>query len=285
MKQRTIKRILKPELNYVGDLVAYHFNDLSFEEFDPFLMLAHHGPQKFERGNNGLPFAPHPHRGFETVTFIFEGDVMHHDSNNITSIIKEGGVQWMTAARGIVHTEDTSKEFKENGGMLDIAQLWINLPAKLKMTQPHYQGLNKEDIPIAEFDGGKVKVHAISGSFGDTTGKVKSISGIDMATLNMEPGARYETEVDAERNILLYVLSGDVTINGKEMSGRALVLFDDDGTSITIEAKSKTQIIFGTGVPYREKVAAYGPFVMNNMTEIMEAQRDYNMGKMGVLFE
>ena len=283
MKIRTIKRILKPSLNYVGHLVAYHFNELSFEEFDPFLMLAHHGRQEFQPHNQGLPFAPHPHRGFETVTFIFEGDVMHHDSLGTTSIIKEGGVQWMTAARGIVHTEDTSKEFKEKGGMLDIAQLWINLPARLKMSPMKYQGISKEDIPVVKYDSDKVALHVISGDWDGTKGPVDSVTDIAMATIDMKPGGHYKTEVDTKRNILLYILSGDVLINGQAISGRALVLFDDDETGIEIEAQTDVRMIFGTGVPYREKIAAYGPFVMNNTTEIMEAQRDYQMGKMGVL--
>jgi len=285
MSLRTIKRILKPDLNYVGHLVAYHFNDLPFEEFDPFLMLAHHGRQKFEPFNRGLPFAPHPHRGFETVTFIFEGDVMHHDSLGTTSIIKEGGVQWMTAARGIVHTEDTSDDFKEHGGMLDIAQLWINLPAKLKMGPVKYQGINKEDIPVLKSDNNLVTLNVISGTFDNIKGPVDSITDIDMATIEMQAGGKYTAHVDLNRNILFYVLSGNVIVNGKESSDRALYLFENDGTDINIEAKTHARIIFGSGIPYKEKIVAYGPFVMNDTTQIMEAQRDYQMGKMGILID
>jgi len=283
MSNRSIKRILHPQLNYVGNLIAYHFNDLGFEEFDPFLMFAHHGQQKFEPNNQGLPFAPHPHRGFETVTFIFEGDVMHHDSLGTTSIIKEGGVQWMTAARGIVHTEDTSDDFKEHGGMLDIAQLWINLPAKLKMAPVRYQGINKEDIPIVTLDNGLVILNVISGDLEGTKGPVESITEINMSTIEMKAGGKYKTNVEIDRNILFYILSGDVIVNGKEVNGRAMILFENDDTEIDIEAKTDARIIFGSGIPYKEKIAAYGPFVMNNMTEVMEAQRDYQMGKMGIL--
>jgi quercetin 2,3-dioxygenase len=285
MALRSINRILKPSLNYIGHLVAYHFNDLPFEDFDPFLMLAHHGPQQMEKYNKGLPFAPHPHRGFETVTFIFDGDVKHHDSQGIISIINKGGVQWMTAGKGIVHTEDTSDAFKEHGGTLDIIQLWINLPSRMKLIPPRYQGINENSIPVKELDHGKVKVSVISGVFEDKRGPAESITGIQMNTISMEAGSVFETAIEKDRNILLYILNGQVEVNDTTVDGRALVLFNNDDTGIKIEARSDTTMIFGTGKPYHEKIAAYGPFVMNTTTEIMEAQRDYQMGKMGILFE
>jgi hypothetical protein len=286
MTNRTIKKIIAPNHEHVGHLVAYNFSGkVAMEEFDPFLFLAHHGPQEFGKHNQGMPFAPHPHRGFETVTFIFQGDVMHGDSHGINSVIKEGGVQWMTAGRGIVHNENNSREFRENGGTLDIIQLWINLPAQLKMTPARYQGLNKEDIPVVEYDNGKVKLQAIAGTWNGTKGPAESITDIDMSTIAIEKSGKFETEVDPSRTILLYILKGKVKVNGKEAEGRALVLFGNEGSGITIEAESDAFMVFGSGKPYHEPIAAYGPFVMNNMTEIMEAQRDYMAGKMGVLTE
>lgn len=286
MTTRSVKSIITPNHEHVGHLVAYNFSGkVAMEDFDPFLFMAHHGPQEFGKHNQGMPFAPHPHRGFETVTFIFQGDVMHGDSHGVNSVIKEGGVQWMTAGRGIVHNENNSKEFRENGGTLDIIQLWINLPARLKMTPARYQGLNKEDIPVVEYDSGRVRLQAISGIWNGKKGPAESITDIDMSTIAMDKGAKFETEVDPSRTILLYILRGKVKVNGKAAEGRALVMFDNDGSQVAIEAESDAFMVFGSGIPYHEPIVAYGPFVMNTTTEIMEAQRDYMAGKMGVLTE
>ncbi|PWU00048.1 MAG: nuclease PIN [Bacteroidetes bacterium] len=255
------------------------------QQIDPFILLHHHGPHRFEPYNKGLPFGPHPHRGFETVTLIFEGNVVHHDSQGFKSTIREGGVQWMTAARGIVHSEQLDKEMQEHGGPLEIIQLWINLPSKLKMSRPNYQGFQKESIPVKTLDNGNVAVNIISGIFGGSNGPVQSITGIQLSTISMKAGGQFETEVDPGRNILLYVMDGEVTVNGTKLTSRTLAEFENDAAGIRIEAGKDSRIVFGNGEPYNEPIVTHGPFVMNTTTEIMQAMRDYQMGKMGILIE
>src|SRR5215210_1051631 len=152
----------------IGELVTYQAlpaPGLAVEQVEPFIFLNHHGPQVYPPGNGGLPFGPHPHRGFETVTFILAGDLLHKDSGGYESLIRAGGVQWMTAGRGLIHAEVSSEEFKAEGGPVEMLQLWVNLPARLKMTEPRYTGLQREGIPTVETDGGRVELSVVSGSW------------------------------------------------------------------------------------------------------------------------
>src|SRR5437868_2742745 len=172
---KTIKAKHKAVYEPIADLVTYRVmptHSITMNQLDPFIFLNHHGRQEYLPNNNGLPFGPHPHRGFETVTFILEGDLTHKDSSGASSVIKAGGVQWMTAVSGLIHSEISSEEFKQKGGPIEILQLWINLPAKYKMTTPKYAGLQKEDIPIATWDDGKVTAHIISGTWENTEGPI-----------------------------------------------------------------------------------------------------------------
>ncbi len=150
----------------------------SIRHLDPFLFLNHHGPQEYPPQNNGLPFGPHPHRGFETLTFILQGDITHRDSATGESVIKAGGIQWMTAGKGLVHAEVSSDEFKKNGGMEEVLQLWMNLPAKYKMVDPSYKGLQADEIPNIEEDGGKVTIHLVSGQWKEHQGPIDSLTGL-----------------------------------------------------------------------------------------------------------
>ena len=159
---------------------------------DPFLFLNHHGPQVYPPGNQGLPFGPHPHRGFETVTFILDGELTHLDSGGHASIIYGGGVQWMTAGRGLVHAEISSDLFKARGGPLEILQLWVNLPARLKMTPPHYVGLQARDIPAYAMDDGRARVHLIAGEWNGHEAPITSLIGIVMTTVDLKAGGRVE---------------------------------------------------------------------------------------------
>ncbi|HUH32334.1 MAG TPA: pirin family protein [Daejeonella sp.] len=172
---RTIKQIHKAESAPIADLITYRaLPTRSVNHIDPFLFLNHHGHQVYPPHNRGLPFGPHPHRGFETVTFILQGDLSHKDSSGAESVINAGGVQWMTAGRGLTHAEVSSKEFMQNGGNLEILQLWVNLPAKFKMVDPAYKGLQKEDIPTLKLDSGKVSIDAVSGNWGGTINRHQS---------------------------------------------------------------------------------------------------------------
>lgn len=251
------------------------------DQLDPFLLLHHHGPQTFPPHNAGLPFGPHPHRGFETVTFIYEGDVQHRDSNGYESTIRSGGVQWMTAGSGLVHSETSSAEFRRKGGPVELIQLWINLPARLKMTPPDYRGLQKEDIPVAETDGTSAAI--ASGTWAGVQGPVSAPGGTELATLTLSPGAAYSREVPAGKSVLFYVLNGDVTVNGTNVRGRALVVFGEDGGLVELASDSGCRVLWGIAEPLREPVVAHGPFVMNTTDEIRQALADYQNGKMGFL--
>jgi quercetin 2,3-dioxygenase len=242
------------------------------EQIDPFLFLNHHGPQVYPPNNRGLPFGPHPHRGFETVTFILEGSLAHKDTGGHESVIDAGGVQWMTAGRGLEHAELSPEPFLRTGGPLEILQLWVNLPARLKMTAPRYVGLQREEIPSIEQDG--VAVNLISGTFDGVVGPAESLTGVVMMTLSLEAGSRITLPAPRGRNVFFYIVRGELN------AGRAmeLVHFNDDGDAIGIEAVADAVVLFGHAEPYGEPVVAHGPFVMNTREEIVQAFRDYQAG-------
>ncbi|MDG3581717.1 pirin family protein [Galbibacter pacificus] len=168
---------------------------------DPFLFLNHHGLQEYGKNNNGLPFGPHPHRGFETVTFILEGDIKHKDSNGYESTITAGGVQWMTAGKGLIHEEVSSDKFKEQGGNLEILQLWVNLPAKYKMVEPKYIGVQKEGIPKLDNKDKTVVINAVSGMWKDTKGGIDTLTDIALATIEIKKNATYSLTIPKVNNI------------------------------------------------------------------------------------
>ncbi|WP_439883268.1 pirin family protein [Pontibacter sp. MBLB2868] len=279
---RKIKKIHKAVNAPMDDLITYRaMPTREVEYIDPFLFLNHHGPQVYKPGNRGLPFGPHPHRGFETLTFIVDGDIMHQDTGGGKDVINAGGVQWMTAGSGLIHAEVSSEKFKKEGGPLEILQLWFNLPAQYKMTQPKYVGLQKDQIPVVTEDDGKVKVNVISGNWKDTQGPIPSLSDIHMASIEMQKGGSFTSKVDAERNIFFYVVRGNVLVNGEKASKLHLVEFINEGEEIKVEAQEDSYILFGHAKPFNEPVVAHGPFVMNTEQEIQEAFRDYQSGKMG----
>ncbi|MEH0156881.1 pirin family protein [Limibacter armeniacum] len=280
---RTIKKIHIAEYRPIADLETYSpMPTHNLPHIDPFLFLNHHGFQTYPPNNNGLPFGPHPHRGIETVTFIVDGDIAHEDNNGYKSVINGGGIQWMTAGKGLIHAETSSEEFLENGGDLEILQLWVNLPAKYKMTEPNYTGLQEEGIPHIKSDDGKVRIKAISGNWNGEKGAFDSLTDVYLSSLEFKAGGKISFEVEAERNILFYVVRGKVSVNGKEVSMRHLVEFTNDGKNIDIEATEDSLIIFGHALPYNEPIVAHGPFVMNSMEEIQQAYLDYQNGKFGI---
>jgi redox-sensitive bicupin YhaK (pirin superfamily) len=249
------------------------------QQVDPFLFLNHHGPQVYPPGNNGLPFGPHPHRGFETVTFILEGNLAHHDSGGHQSVIEAGGVQWMTAGSGLIHAEVSPASFKQSGGPLEILQLWVNLPARLKMTPPRYTGLQVNQIPAIPIADGKGHLNLISGTFAGVDGPIHSLTGVFMSTVRLSAGARADLPAPRGRSVLLYVVSGHLSVSGTTVEPWRLVTMDDDGDSVTLEASGDALIVFGHADPIGEPVVAHGPFVMTTNQEIRQAIRDYEAGK------
>lgn len=279
---RSIKKIHKAEYRPIADLVTYSpMPTRSLQQIDPFIFLNHHGFQTYPERNQGLPFGPHPHRGMETVTFILEGDIMHKDSSGHESVIGPGGVQYMTAGSGLIHAEVSSTDFKRNGGDLEILQLWLNLPAAKKMITPNYLGLQQEDIPTFDLDGGKLKVQQLFGEWNGVEGAFEGTFPITMSTIYLEKGGKFEKEISAEENIFFYIVRGELNVNGTEVMFRNLVEFGNSGQKIEVEALEDSILILGHALPFNEPMVAHGPFVMNTQQQIQEAYTDYQAGKFG----
>ncbi|MBL1270330.1 MAG: pirin family protein [Halomonas sp.] len=267
----------------IGDLVTRRpLPGPQLEQLDPFLFLNHHGPQTYPANNRGLPFGPHPHRGFETVTFILEGSLAHADSAKHQSVINAGGVQWMTAGSGIVHAEISPDEFLRDGGPLEILQLWVNLPSHLKMSEPRYVGLQQESIPAIKLPGGG-ELNLISGEWQGNAGPIDTLTGVFMSTLRLPAGSHEQLPVAPGRQVFLYVVDGDVTVGGELVKAHHLIELDRDGDSLDIEANSDARLLFGHGEVIDEPVYSHGPFVMNTREEIVQAVEDYQNGKFGGL--
>ncbi|MGA8806600.1 MAG: pirin family protein [Thermoanaerobaculia bacterium] len=277
---RTIRKQYPALRDDIGELHTWRPlpND-EIQQIDPFLFLNHHGPQVYPPRNRGLPFGPHPHRGFETVTFIVEGSLTHRDTGGHESVIEAGGVQWMTAGRGLEHEEVSPPEFLERGGPLEILQLWVNLPSRLKFTEPRYVGLQRDEI--ASFENGGVTVNLISGDWSGHRGPIESLTDVHMMTVSLTAGSRIVLPAPRGRNVFFYIVRGKLT-NGDAFH---LIDWNDDGDEIEVEADIKTTgdalVLFGHAKPYGEPVVAHGPFVMNTREEIVQAIRDYQMGKFG----
>ncbi len=286
MREKTLIRTHPAISDDIGDLRTRRpLPGPRLEQIDPFLFLNHHGPQTYGPHNRGLPFGPHPHRGFETVTFILEGMLTHQDSAGHESVIRAGGVQWMTAGRGLVHAEISPREFLELGGPLEILQLWVNLPARLKMCAPRYIGLQRADIPAIAVDGGKATLNLVAGRWDGQEGPVDSLTGVFMSTVGMRPGGRLHTGGLAGRNVFLYVVSGSVKVGGGAVPAGHLAELDTDGEALEVRAESDAVLLFGHAEPIGEPVVAHGPFVMNSRAEIVQAMADYQAGRFGAVPE
>jgi quercetin 2,3-dioxygenase len=282
MTDKTVLGVHAAHRDDIGDLVTRRpLPGPGLDQVDPFLFLNHHGPQVYPPGNRGLPFGPHPHRGFETVTFILEGDLAHRDTGGHESVIREGGVQWMTAGRGLVHAEVSPDAFKRRGGPLEILQLWVNLPSRLKMTEPRYVGVQGDEIPVLREGGAELNL--VSGAFGGRTGPIESLTGVFMSTLRLQPGATFHIDGLSGRNVFLYVVSGEVRVGGRSISQHHLVQLDREGEAVAVEAARDAVLVFGHAEPIDEPVVAHGPFVMNTVEEIRQAYTDYQAGKFGMM--
>jgi redox-sensitive bicupin YhaK (pirin superfamily) len=284
MTDKLVRRIHPAMRDDIGDLVTQRpVPSRHLEQVDPFLFLNHHGPQTYPPHNHGLPFGPHPHRGFETVTFILEGMLTHKDSAGHESIIRAGGVQWMTAGSGLIHAEVSPREFLDTGGPLEILQLWVNLPPHLKMTQPAYTGLQKEDIPALVLDDGRVTMHLSAGEWEGTRGPVQSLTGVFMSTIDFKAGGRLRVRDLAQRNVFLYVVRGALQagVADDRISAFHLVELGHEGDEVEMTAIEDSIVLFGHAEPIGAPVVSHGPFVMNSRAEIEQAIRDYQAGKFG----
>jgi quercetin 2,3-dioxygenase len=288
MKNRTVSQLLYAQLVDMGGFpVRQPFPTQRVEQIDPFLLLHHadvKAPQHVEPDDAGI--GPHPHRGFSPVTFIFRGGVHHRDSRGNDSVIYAGGAQWMNAGRGIIHSERPPHDIHEIGGRQEIIQLWINSPASHKMDQPAYYPLGAGEAPTFLSEDKKVLLRVFSGELLDVKGPIPSPTKVNTATLELKKGGRVSIPLPVHHNGFIYLLDGELTVEGFGLvESLHAVLFEKDGDGITLEARQDTRVLLVSGEPLNEKVVSHGPFVMNTETQILEAMRDYQMGRMGVLIE
>jgi len=254
------------------------------DEISPFLMLDYAGPRYFAPSSRPRGVGEHPHRGFETVTIAYQGAVDHRDSAGNSGTIYPGDVQWMTAAAGIVHEEMHEREFRKKGGTFEMVQLWVNLPKAFKMSEPHYQGISSEQIPIADL-GSNAFARVIAGELDGARGPARTFTPMNVFDLRLSGASRVELRLPPGHNAGLVLLRGDVIVNRSAALAEEakLALLDADGDSVLLEAKESSVLLVLSGEPIGEPVASYGPFVMNTREELMQAIDDYNAGKMGHL--
>jgi redox-sensitive bicupin YhaK (pirin superfamily) len=242
------------------------------------------GPEHFPPTDRQLGVGEHPHRGFETVTIMYQGTVAHRDSTGSGGVIGPGDVQWMTAASGIVHEELHDKAFAARGGTLEGIQLWVNLPKAFKMSKPRYQTLVSDEIPTVDLGGGAGQLRVIAGEFRGQRGPAKTFSPVHLYDLRLKAGHQTELTLPEGFNTSVFVLRGPVVINGSHTAKEAeLALFGHTGERVVLEAKEDATLLVLSGEPIREPAARYGPFVMNTRDELIQAAQDYQAGKMGHL--
>jgi redox-sensitive bicupin YhaK (pirin superfamily) len=288
MKNRTVTHLLPADPFDMGGMpIRQAFPTAQVEQIDPFLLLHHADikvPKHIEPDHGGV--GPHPHRGFSPVTFIFKGGVHHRDSRGNDSVVYAGGAQWMNAGMGVMHSERPPKDIHDIGGRQEIIQLWINSPAKNKMDQPAYFPVQANETGKFVSEDGKVKVSVVSGEVMGVKGPIPAISPVNAATLELQKGGKISVPMPTDYNAFLYLLSGKINIEGYGLTEPLnAVVFAKDGEGVTIEAVEDSRILLMSGLPLNEEVVSHGPFVMNTHTEILEAMRDYQTGKMGILIE
>ena len=274
-----------PDRHWVGDgfpvrsLFSY---DSHGEHLSPFLLLDYAAPSQFAPASRPRGVGVHPHRGFETVTIVYQGEVQHRDSTGAGGIVGPGDVQWMTAGAGILHEEFHSQAFARSGGTLDMVQLWVNLPALHKMTTPTYQALLRQDIPVVDLPDGAGSLRVIAGEYSDRVGPAHTFSPMDVWDLRLKQGHSTSLAFKAGRTVALAILNGTVQVNGSEIVREAqLVMLDRDAGEVVLEANSDAALLVLSGESLNEPVVGYGPFVMNSEAQIAEALDDFNSGRFG----
>ena len=274
-----------PAQHWVGDgfpvrsLFSY---DSMGAKISPFLLLDYAGPHEFAPATRPRGVGQHPHRGFETVTIVYQGEVEHRDSTGSGGRIGPGDVQWMTAASGILHEEFHSSDFTHQGGTLEMVQLWVNLPASDKMSPPRYQTLMDADIPSVPLPNGAGQLRVIAGAYAGHAGPAKTFTPIDVWDVRLRGGETIELPAHAGRSVAVVVLRGTVEVNGAQVAREAqFVLLDRDGTGVSIEANNDATLLILSGEPIDEPIVGYGPFVMNTQAEIAQAMQDFNSGRFG----
>jgi hypothetical protein len=279
---RTARVYPAPGLHWVGDgfrVMGYTsaYPALALE-LSPFLLIDYHPPYDYAPTTARRGVGVHPHRGFQTVTLAFDGSVAHHDSAGHGGVIGPGDVQWMSAASGILHQEYHEERYARRGGPFHMAQIWVNLPAALKMSPPTYQAIQAAEIPEVALPAGKVRV--VAGSFGAATGPARTATPLGMFEVALEAGGEVTFEVPAEHTAAVLVMAGGLALGARVND---LVVFDHAGDHVTLTAGPASRLLVLTGEPIREPIVQHGPFVMNTVAEIEQAIDDFNAGKFGSL--
>lgn len=274
-----------PHAHWVGDgfpvRSLFTYDNLA-SRISPFLLLDYAGPHDFAPTQARRGVGQHPHRGFETVTIVYQGELEHRDSTGAGGLIGPGDVQWMTAANGIIHEEFHSPDFARSGGTLEMVQLWVNLPARDKRAAAGYQTLLAGDIPVVALDGDAGRLRVIAGDYHGHHGPARTFTAMDVWDLRLNAGAALQLPVAAGRNAALVVLRGNVRINSEREAGpSSLVLLDREGVDVAVEALDGASVLLLSGEPIDEPIVGYGPFVMNSQAEIAESFDDFHAGRFG----
>ncbi|ASW74555.1 short-chain dehydrogenase [Chryseobacterium piperi] len=289
MTTKKVEIVVSPKpAHFVGDGFRVHnfipsAYRLDMKRMDPFIMLDYNSKFHFNGSDKPRGVGVHPHRGFETVTIAYQGKVEHHDSSGGGGVIGEGDVQWMTAARGVLHKEYHETEWSKTGGIFQMVQLWVNLPAKDKMSKPKYQAIKSSDMKLVDLgDNGLIEV--IAGEYNGNKGPAFTFTPVNMMNAKLKTGGKADFNFPAQYNTAALVIEGSITVNGTEkVAADQFVLFENKGEQFTIEAGEDAIVLIISGEPLNEPIFPHGPFVMNTREEIMQAFEDFNTGKFGYL--
>jgi len=289
MATKQVEIVVSPRpAHFVGDGFRVHnfipgASRLDMKRMDPFIMLDYNSKFHFNGSERPRGVGVHPHRGFETVTIAYQGKVEHHDSAGGGGIISEGDVQWMTAAKGVLHKEYHETEWSKKGGIFQMVQLWVNLPAKDKMSNPKYQAIENSAMERVDLgDNGLVEI--IAGEYNGHTGPAETFTPVNMMNAKLKAGGKAEFSFPAHFNTAALVIEGSITVNGEEkVTADHFVLFKNEGETFSIEAQENSTVLIISGEPINEPIYPHGPFVMNSREEIMQAFEDFNTGKFGYL--
>lgn len=274
------------KINMDGHLILQALPIHEMEEADPILLI-HHWKSEIppESRIRELGVGPHPHRGFSLVTFMFDGSIEHRDSRGNQGIVGAGGTQWMHAGMGIMHSERPPRDLADKGGMMELLQFWVNVPSNQKMIQPYYLNLDRQATPVIRSEAGHLELLVVAGNVAEISGPARTLSAITALQIWSAAPDQVEFSVPSGHQLLFYALDGLYKVNGKIIGPTQVARLSIDGEMIDIEALEKGKAVLVGGKPIGEPVNKYGPFVMTNQTEVLEAMRDYQMGKMGILIE
>jgi redox-sensitive bicupin YhaK (pirin superfamily) len=288
-KLRSIEHILTPPApHWVGNAFRVHNffpgnGALTLQRMSPFFLLDYGAKIEFPPSDAPRGVGVHPHRGFETVTIVYHGKVAHHDSAGNSGVIDEGDVQWMTAASGILHKEYQDEKWSKKGGLAQMVQIWVNLPAKYKMIAPKYQSLKHGDFARYIFPDNNAEVEVIAGNYNGTAGIASTFTPVEMYNVRMKKDGKVSFSFPQNYNTGFLVIEGNVLVNEQTAPTDYFVLFANDGTDILLTSTEDATVLVLSGEPIHEPIVPYGPFVMNTKQEILEAYDDLNKGKFGYL--